>query len=571
MVPLMPACPSLQSPTSRGSIDFSLHCSLSGAHASSASWVLSQCAVRRHSSRKSDPARPRVRAPKRQGSATHTEVDIHGLGSHGEGIGTWAGGNVIFVAGTIPGERVRARVTRQYPKHSFGQLETLITTSSDRVQPPCPLAAPGQCGGCQVMHMSPVAQLLGKAAKVSTALQRIGGLLRIPPLGECVPSPDTLRYRNKMVFVAFADAEDEIDLGLLKHHSHEPVSVLDCQLQSLGGQQVFAALKRLLREYKFRPNSPDNRYAGDLGAVMIRSASLSSQESLLVTLIGMRASEEVDRKLAAALMCVCPSVQGVVWNISRWASRSTQTSHSQRNTASRPHQLDEQPHVTLGPSSSLLCGVDHLLATVCGLQFKVSPASFLQVNPKQAQQLYQTALAWTLGSDMSSLGLRSLPTVLDAFCGVGTLSLVFARGGAGRVIGVDCVPESIADAKSNAQRNGIDNALFRCDDAPRAVALLPRGAIDICILNPPRQGCDQRLLRQLGASVRPQLLLYISCDPATLARDLQRLHTPPASTDPHDPPTRYELIRIRCFDMFPQTAHVETLCLLRAIHVVNSA
>jgi len=419
------------------------------------------------------------------------QIAIHGLGSSGEGVGV-LDGYVVFVDGALPGEVVNVRMLERGVRHGRAELVSIEKASPDRVQPPCKLF--GRCGGCQLMHLKYEAQAAMKRQRVVDALERIGKLdgSGVCP---CVPSPLHLHYRNK-IQMPVRDGK----LGLYAKNSHDLVEVDTCAIHCSLGEQVLNHVRAIL---------PSN-----LRHVLIKSAVHTNQA--LVVFVSREKPTVALRDVAQQLMAQNPSIRGVVHNL---------------------HSGPE--NVILGREYTVLAGNGFVHEELCGLKFKVSPASFFQVNPAQAEQLYAKALEFA--------GLNGDETVLDAYCGVGTLSLLFAQK-AGRVVGVECVKEAIDDARENARCNGIGNVEFVCAEAELFVRKCPKA--DVVLLNPPRKGCEETMLQGIGR-LKPKRVVYISCDPATLARDLGRLVG-----------LGYRLEAVQPFDMFPQTAHVETVSVL---------
>lgn len=413
-------------------------------------------------------------------------LKIERLGINGEGVAR-SQGFTVFVDGALPEETVRARLYEK--RKSFGRavVEEMLTVSPQRVKPPCPHF--GRCGGCQLMHLSYPEQLNYKRQRVVDALERIGKLLSVTVF-PCIPSPLTLGYRNKIQLPG--------GVGLYARNSHDLVEIDQCLIHCELGEKAFQEIRRIVKGLELR-------------YLMIKTAVNTNQ--VLVVLV---TSSDIDLSgIAAKILASMPEIKGVVQNIN-----------------------STEGNVALSGEFRTIAGQGEIEEELMGLRFKVSPASFFQVNPLQAQNLYQKTL------DLADL--KGDETVLDAYCGVGTLSLLLAKK-AGKVIGVESVSQTIDDAKENAKRNGISNVEFHCAFAEN----FSLEKIDTAILNPPRKGCDPLFLEKLALS-SPTKILYISCDPATLARDLAILETKGYKTEEAHP-----------FDMFPQTAHVESLALLR--------
>lgn len=437
-------------------------------------------------------------------------LKIHNLGNGGEGVGSYEG-YTLFVDGALPGEFVRVRLVQRQKKFGRAQLLSILEASPDRVEPPCPLF--GKCGGCQLMHLNYAKQLLSKQQKVIDAFSRIGKIdaSRIAP---CLPSPNPLRYRNK-IQLPVRQGKEGLVLGLYAKSSHDLVEVDHCYIHCPIGEKVFARLQQLLKTSTVTAYDPKTGL-GELRHVLIKSA-LRTQEVLVIFVTTSEESSTELQEAAKQLFVSGLGIKGVVHNINK-----------------------RHDNVILGRKFQTLLGVDFIHEKLGALQFKVSPQSFFQVNPAQAELLYAKALEFA--------ALTGTEVVLDAYCGVGTLSLFLAKR-AKQVIGIECVPEAIQNAKENGQLNGIENVSFVCALSEEYIKTASK--VDVVVLNPPRQGCETSLLKSLS-QLLPQTIVYISCDPATLARDLSHLVS-----------FGYHVEEAQPFDMFPQTAHVETVVKLR--------
>lgn len=424
-------------------------------------------------------------------SSHNQEIDltIERLGINGEGVGRYEG-LTLFVDGALPGEKVRARIYDRRKTFARANVIKFFNRSTHRVQPPCPLF--GTCGGCQLMHLDYPQQLEAKRMRVVDAMQRIAKIdVEVMP---CIPSPQPLAYRNKIQLPVGSNNR----LGLYARNTHDLVEIEECGIHCALGERALGHVQSILK------NSPQT---SDLKHVLIKTAV--RRDEVLVVLVTK--TQESPMEIANQILRAMPEIRGVVQNI------NPQTNN-----------------VILGPHFRTLAGQGWIEEELCGLLFKVSPASFFQVNPMQAEALYQKVLelACLTGSEH----------VLDAYCGVGTLSLLVARS-AREVTGIEYVADAINDAKENAQRNQIENANFLCGLAEEKVAALDQ--IAIAILNPPRKGCERSFLEALCKKA-PHRIVYVSCDPATLARDLQILTQ-----------QGYRVDIVQPFDMFPQTMHVE--------------
>jgi 23S rRNA (uracil1939-C5)-methyltransferase len=435
-------------------------------------------------------------------------VKIHGLGNSGEGVG-YVDGFTFFVEGALPPEVVKVEVLQSKKRYALARLLSIESSSNDRTVPPCKLF--GKCGGCQFMHLSYPKQLEAKRQKVVEALGRIGKLPSVP-VGPCVASPSPLAYRNK-IQLPVRQEKGALQLGLYAKGSHDLIEVDTCLIHCSLGDGIYQSLKEIIKQFRIVPYDPKTK-KGELRHLLIKTA-IHTKEALVIFVTNQRRSSSLSKAAKAVMECN-PAVKGVIHNLHRGAD-----------------------NVILGSKYYTLEGSDCIHEMCCGLRFKVSPASFFQINSDQAELLYSKALEFA--------ELKGSETVLDAYCGVGTLSLIFAKS-AKKVIGVECVQEAINDAIENSRLNKIENAAFVCASSETFISSL--AAADVIVLNPPRKGCELSFLEGIGR-LRPKRLVYISCDPATLARDLAHLVS-----------FGYQVDAVQPFDMFPQTVHVESIAKL---------
>lgn len=432
------------------------------------------------------------------------EVNIIGLGVAGEGVGDYKGFKV-FVPGALPQEQVQVRLLQVKSTYAKGELIEVKRSSPHRIDPICPLFH--RCGGCQIMHLAYEQQLEVKRQRIFDALTRIGKQsdIQVPKV---IPSPRQLHYRNK-IQLPVSLGDEGIKIGLYERGSHKVVDVDTCWIHNTMGDQVFKEVAALIKGSTLTIYD-EKTHQGELRHVLIRSSD-KKQEVLVVLVTSKECSQEI-RHLANNIFQI-KGVRGVVH-----------------------HKNAREDNVILDRSFTTLHGDPFIEDVVCGLTFKISAASFFQVNPLQAENLYNQAIEYA--------GLGPESHVLDAYCGIGTLSLLLAQH-AQHVVGVECVPQAILDAKENAHRNGLHHVEFICDQTEHAISSLK--SFDVVILNPPRQGCAPRLIEELCK--RPfKKIVYVSCDPATLARDIFLLSA-----------QGFKCNRIQGFDMFPQTMHVETV------------
>ena len=478
------------------------------------------------------------------------QLNIGALNHNGEGVGRH-GGFAVFVPGALPGEVVRARVTTLRANYAQAALEWIGVASPHRVIPICDLAA--DCGGCQLLHLSYDEQLRYKRRVVEDALQRIGGFG--VPVAPVAGMAEPLRYRNK-VQVPLGTRNGSVVAGFYERRSHNIVPLECCYLQPPVCDRVILAACRIVEDLGI-PIYNEQTHTGFVRHLLTRY-SFSAGNVLLAIITNGRTfqggdahSKDWGDNFTSALRRVAPELSGIVQII---------------NT--------QKGNIVLGPEEVLLWGVPHLHERLGGLEFKISPRSFFQVNTQQTEVLYEKAVEYA--------ALTGAETVFDLYCGSGGVSLYMARG-AGRVIGVESAEPAVRDARENAAMNGISNAEFHVGRVETVVpGLYKQGTkADVVVVDPPRKGCDITLLKIL-AEMQPKKIIYISCNPATLARDLRILsqggdvrqngdnnsnygrgaHRNDARSSMRH--TCYFPIAIQPVDMFPQTTHVEVVALLEA-------
>jgi len=440
------------------------------------------------------------------------QVQIHGLGHNGEGVGRH-GGLTIFLPGGAPGDLLEARVVEVKKNYARAEVVTVVRPSPDRVQPPCPVV--GECGGCQLQHIDYPAQLRIKRQQVVDALERLGRLQGVP-VHSTLGMGNPWLYRNKAQFPVGL-ARGRLVAGFFAAGSHRIVDIDHCEIQHPLGNQIMREVKDLAQHLGV-PIYDERTHRGVLRHILARVGRGTGQA--MAVLVTNGSEFPAGKKLATALMERVPALVGVAQNI---------------NPA--------QTNVVLGRKTRLLAGREFITDYIGDLEFAISPVSFFQVNPEQTEVLYGKALEYA--------GLTGSETVIDLYCGIGTISLFLARQ-AKTVIGIEVVPKAVEDARVNAERNRISNARFICADAavelPRLVAQGTRA--DVIVVDPPRKGCDEPVLRAMEATGAKRIV-YVSCNPSTLARDLGLLAT-----------MGYQTVEVQPVDMFPQTAHVECVAVL---------
>ena len=445
------------------------------------------------------------------------EADITAMTAEGSGI-CRAEGMAVFVPGTAVGDRCAVRVVKVLRKYAFGRLEKLLAPSPDRIAPDCPVAA--QCGGCVYRHIRYEAELQIKTQRVRDALERIGGLqdFQMEPI---LAAPDRCRYRNKCQLPIGLSKDGALQLGFYAVNSHRIVNTESCLLQPEAFDRAAAAFRRW---YAVSGESvyDEASHSGVLRHLYMRRGEMSGEMMVCVVANGAALHEEA--LLVEMLREAVPEITGVLLNINR-----------------------EKTNVVLGKTCRTLWGKDTITDTLCGLAFEIAPHAFYQVNRTQAERLYGKAAEYA--------GLTGAETLLDLYCGTGTIGLSMAKN-AKKLIGAEIVPAAVENARRNAERNAIQNAEFLCADAAEAARILfERGEKpDVIVINPPRKGCDSALIATIAA-MRPKRVVYVSCDPATLARDLKLFGE-----------SGYKTETVTPADMFPGTAHVETVVLLSKLN-----
>ena len=432
---------------------------------------------------------------------------IDGYSSEGLGIAR-IDGQVVFVHGAVRGETCDVLVMKVLKNAAFGKIAALAEPSPARRQPDCPYY--GRCGGCDFRHMSYEEELWAKRARVQDALTRIGGAE--VTVEEILGAEQPLHYRNKSIYPISPAGE----VGFYRARSHQVVHVEHCLIQKPEADALAQAVRDYIARFRVEPyNEATGR--GLLRHLYVRTSCRG--ESLACLLVnGSRLPHE--QELVDMLRAAAPGVCGVVLG---------------ENT--------RRGNAILGDRYRTLWGRDYLTDTLCGLELRLSVPSFYQVNHDQAQRLYEKALEYA--------GLTGRELAVDLYCGAGTITQVLARR-ARHVIGGEIVPEAIRDAEDSARRNGVENVEFLCGDASRLAAELRQRGLrpDVICVDPPRKGLAPDVV-EAAASMTPGRIVYVSCDPATLARDVARFA-----------PLGYCPVRACAVDLFPGTAHVETVVLL---------
>ncbi len=463
------------------------------------------------------------------------EVDITDMTNDGEGVGK-VEGCTFFVKDALIGDRALIRVTKVKKTYAFGRLEKLIKPSPGRIDAPCPEAR--RCGGCQIQALSYEEQLRFKKNKVINNLVRIGGFSReeIEKITEEIigmtdPKTGCYRYRNKAQYPVGTDREKNPVAGFYAGRTHAIIPVGDCLIGIPENEAILEAVLDWMRMYGI-PAYDEEKQGGTIRHILIRKGFATGEimVCLVINAKKLPHEEELVRMLCALSF---PSENSI-----RHISYSTNTDNT---------------NVIMGDNYRTIYGEDVITDRLGGLTFRISPLSFYQVNPVQTEKLYEKAL--------SCAGLTGKETVWDLYCGIGTISLFLARK-AGHVCGVEVVPQAIEDARTNAKENGLENTTFFVGKAEEVIDRLYREGNakgndssmlhpDVIVVDPPRKGLDPLCIETM-LKMSPKRIVYVSCDSATLARDLNILCD-----------GGYELRSVTSVDMFPHTVHVETAVLLQ--------
>ena len=437
-------------------------------------------------------------------------LSIERLSGDGSGVGHWEG-ETVFVPGTAPGDVIRARIVKDCKRYAFGIVESVETASPDRIPVDCPVAGP--CGGCSLRHLNYQAELKAKEASVADAFRRIGGLdVAIQPI---LPSPEVDRYRNKVQYPVGRDKNGHLCIGFYAGRSHRIVPCTDCKLQPAILNEIGGALCGLLAQYGIEPYNEESG-KGLVRHIFLRRGAYSGQ--IMVCLVCTRSKLPHADEILKQLCSRFDTIATVLINVNR-----------------------EKTNVILGTENHILYGPGFIEDTLCQVPVQLGPLSFYQVNTPGAEQLY------TVAASYADPGPDDL--LLDLYCGMGTIGLSMVNR-CRELIGVEIIPEAIESAKANAARMGMDIAAksrFFCADAGAAASRLASEGLapDIIVVDPPRKGCDQATLSAI-VQMSPRRLVYVSCNPATAARDAAILAK-----------AGYQVEKVQPVDMFPRTGHVE--------------
>lgn len=434
--------------------------------------------------------------------------------AEGSGVGKTDDGIAVFVPLSAIGDKLRVRILKVKKTYAFGKIEEISVPSPSRIDADCRYFS--KCGGCSWRHISYDEECKIKEQRVIDAIERIGGIENVD-FKPIIRSDNTLRYRNKAQFPIGCNRNGDVQIGFYAFHSHRIIDCDDCVLQP----EIFTRVMNITRSFiKKTDNDIYNELTGKgrLRHLYIRMGEITGQLMVCYVVNGNGLKQE--DLLVKMLRTELPNLRSVIINSNR-----------------------EKTNVILGAKNRVVYGCCHITDELCGLKFKISPFSFWQVNRRQAEKLYTKAKEYA--------NLKSDEILLDLYCGTGTIGLTMAEN-CKMLVGVEIVEDAIKDAKENAKLNNINNARFICSDAPKAAQELCNEGLkpDVVILDPPRKGCGEELVKTIS-EMAPKRVVYVSCDPATLARDLKFFSV-----------AGYSVNEITPCDMFSRTAHVECVVLM---------
>lgn len=442
-------------------------------------------------------------------------LDIISVGYEGEGIAK-IDGYPIFIEGAILGEKVKVLIVKAKKNYAYGKLLEVIEASEERIEPKCKVYK--RCGGCTVQHMNYKKQLDYKFERVKDCISKIGGLdssLVEYPIGMKEPE----RYRNK-VQLPVGIVKGELSIGFYAPRSHNIINLETCLIQDKVADKVADITRKWMIKYNISAASIDGVFNknGLIRHVMIRKGFTTNE--VMVVLVSTKKSVPNIENFIEEIKNNIEGIKSIILNVNK-----------------------ENTNVILGQECITLWGKDTITDYIDNFKFNISPLSFFQVNPVQTEKLYSKALEYA--------GLTGEETVFDAYCGTGTITLFLSQK-AKKVYGVEIIEPAIINARENAKINNIDNAEFFVGKSEEIIPeLIEKGIVpEVIVVDPPRKGCDIKLLEAIGKA-KPKRVVYVSCDPSTLARDLKILEE-----------KGYKTEKVQPVDMFPHTSHVENVTLL---------
>ncbi|MDF2609007.1 MAG: rlmD [Lachnospiraceae bacterium] len=444
-------------------------------------------------------------------------VDIEDISSEGEGIGKHQG-FILFVKNTVVGDKVKIKVMKTKKSYGYARMMELLEASPFRVEARCPIAE--KCGGCTLQHLDYRKQLEFKQNKVKNCLLRIGGFTEDIPMEPIVGMEEPFYYRNKAQFPVGKDKDGGVVIGFYAGRTHSIIDTSHCYIQAEINDIIIEQIRRFLEVYKISIYEEET-HTGLVRHILTRVGFVTGELMVCLVINGTKLPHQEE---FIEFLTRIPRMTSISLSINK-----------------------EKTNVILGNKLVTIWGQPYITDYIGEIKYQISPLSFYQVNPIQTKKLYEIALNYA--------DLHGEEVVWDLYCGIGTISL-FLAGKAKQVYGVEIIPEAIEDARRNAEINGIQNAEFFVGAAED---ILPRKYkeeniyADVIVVDPPRKGCDESLLDTI-VQMSPKKVVYVSCDPATLARDLKYLCG-----------RGYEVKRVQAVDQFGHSVHVEVITLLQKV------
>ncbi len=438
-------------------------------------------------------------------------VNIIDQGIEGQGIAK-IDGFAVFINGAIKGEKISIVITKVLSSYAYGRILEVIEQSEFRRESDCETYK--RCGGCSLRHIDYKKTLEIKTEMVKNCLQK--ELNYLPNVHECIGMENPLYYRNKLQYPVGESSTGELIMGIYANRSHEIIETKECLIQDKESQQIANELFEIMKKNNIRPYN-ESKKTGNVRHIIIRKGKKTNE--IMVTIVTKMNTLENDKQIVEELVNKFKNIKTIVQNIN-----------------------NKDTNVILGEKNKILYGSGYIEDYLGNFKFKISPVSFYQVNPTQTEVLYNKAI--------ECAELTENETAFDLYCGIGTIG-IFASNKVKKIIGIEVVPEAIENAKENAENNNVKNSLFLVGEVEKLLPeLVEKEEADIVFIDPPRKGCDRLVLDTL-LKVEPKKIIYISCNPATLARDVKILKE------------KYELIEVQPVDMFPYTSHVESISTLK--------
>ncbi|GEL76707.1 23S rRNA (uracil(1939)-C(5))-methyltransferase RlmD [Tenuibacillus multivorans] len=431
------------------------------------------------------------------------------LTHEGDGVGK-IDGYPIFVPYGLPGEKAKVKVVKVKKNIAFGKLVELIEPSEDRIEPPCEVFY--QCGGCQIQHMTYERQLKMKQKQVQDVMHKIAHMSDVP-VHPVMVMDDPWSYRNK-IQIPVGKRDGRVLTGFYQKRSHQIIDMDTCPVQNEANDHIVREMRGIIEDLGIEPYDEKN-HRGVIRHIVVRAGYHTNE--IMVVLVTRTKDIPRVKELIVRIRELDSNIKGIIHNVN-----------------------PKQTNVIMGRNSKTLWGEDVIIDKIGDLEFAISAHSFFQVNPGQTEKLYEQVQKYA--------ELTGSETVIDAYCGIGSISLFLAQH-AKKVYGVEVVPQAVDDAKDNAKRNHIENAEFFVGEAEKVMPWWRAQGLqlDVIVVDPPRKGCDEELLKAM-IEMKPKRIVYVSCNPSTLARDIKILAD-----------GGYEAKEIQPVDMFPQSNHIESV------------